>query len=238
MRLRRLKLLSTPEGRKEAMIDLRHWASLYPRWAAVVVLAMLLALGWVWDNLIGRSVEVIDGSTGRPLEGVYAIWHWGGDALPLSIQTVSTCYRIRVARTDQDERYRMPYWSWKILALFMMERGSGPLYYYPGYYYAGPESLLDGKNRVALWPDPRSVQDRLMAIRRDQSSADCMSFDDADQRKALSPVFDAMMKEAEALAVTPMHRISSDSVRFRYNILRFGTAEASRIEREIEGRKQ
>lgn len=235
MQLRRLKLLFTPEGRKEAVIDLRHWASLYPRRAAALVFAMLLALGWVWDNLIGRSVEVIDGSTGRPLEGVYAIWKWYGN-VPISPVLVSGCYRIQVASTDEDGRYHVPYWSWTIRSIFLLDKRSGADYYYPGYYEApSPEGRREGQ--VTLWPDPSPVQDRLMAIRRDQSSADCVSFEDDDQRRALSPVFEAMTKEAEAIAVTPMHKISSDSIRFTHNILRFGTEEASRIERQLEGRK-
>jgi len=234
VRFHRLKLLLTPEGRQEWVNDLRHWAKLYPKRAAAVVLAVLLGLGWVWDNLVGRSVQVIDGSTGRPLEGVYAIWQWQGD-VPIPPQGVSGCYRIRVARTDEDGRYRIPYWSWTIQAFFRIDRSSGEDYYYPGYYEApSPESRRDGQ--VILWPDPRSVQDRLMAIRGEQSSATCYSFSNEEQRRLLSPVFEEMTKEAEAIAVTPMHRISSESVRFVYNSLRFGTSEASRIERELEGR--
>jgi len=235
MRFHRLKLLLTPEGRKEWAIDLRHWAKFYPKHAGAVVLAILLGLGWVWDNLVGRSVQVIDGSTGRPLEGVYAIWRWKGHALPLSIQAVTSCYRIRVARTDEDGRYRIPYWSWTIWAVLAIDRGSGSAYYHPGYYEeSDPEARREG--HITLWPDPSSVQDRLMEIRRDQSGLQCAPFDDEEQRRELGPVYEAMTKEAEAIAVTSMHRISSDSVRFTYNILRFGTSEASRIERELEGR--
>lgn len=231
----RMQKLKTREGRAAALTALRAWSKTHPKKAGVAAVAGLLALGWVYDNYLSPTVQIIDGATGRPLDGVYVIAKWSG-SVPMPPESRTGCYRIRVTRTDDDGRYRMPSWSWAIGALISQGKGRRVIVYHPGYFEAlsQPERQED---QIVLWPDTRSVQDRLMAIRQDQTSAQCRPFEDAQQRRVLEPVYEAMWKEAESIAETPMHRISSDSVRWKYNILRFGEPEATRIERQFEGRK-
>lgn len=229
----RLELLRSREGRAAALAALRAWAKAHPKKAGVAAVAGLLALGWIYDHAVGRGVQVIDGSTGRPLEGVYAIWHWGGSP-PISWSTSSVCYRIRVARTDTDGRYRMPYWSWTISSLIAVQTGSGPIYYYPGYYKA-PPTTADDRSKVELWPDTRSVQDRLYAIDQDQTSAQCRSFEDKQQRRALEPVYKAMVDEAIAIGGETAGVAGYKNILHLYDILRYGSwQEVDRVREQAK----
>lgn len=231
MQLRRLKLLFTPEGRKEWAIDLRHWAKLYPKRAGAVVVAILLGFGWVLDSNLG-SMQVIDGSTGKPLEGVYVIAHWvGTPALPLA-QSRDNCYRLRVARTDAEGRYILPAWSWTIAALFQVDKGTSTAYYYPGYFEVPGHVDRHGSTAV-LWPDPRSVQDRLWMISGTQNSATCMSFENAEQRRALEPVFNAMVEEAIAIGGADAKVASYSNIIWFRDVFVYGSAEKAKRAREV-----
>ncbi len=57
------------------------------------------------------SGVVTDLYSGKPLPGVYVVWHWSGRKNAGFVDSQSICYRAAIATTDNSGRYVLPSWN-------------------------------------------------------------------------------------------------------------------------------
>lgn len=238
MQLDDIKRLGTVEGRQETYLALRAWAKAKPKKVAATALGVVLAILWVYDHY-GHPGRVFDGVTGEPLEGVFVIRRWAASG-SMGLHSRMGCYQMKITKSNAAGRYYLPRWSWSIIpgSLFASVSGRGAAFYKAGYYLAA-DPIYNTDERTWLWPDNRSVKDRLMALDRSIEDGFC---GDGDSYKSIRlPLYDAIAKEGTALAKSRTELGIANELRFRANALRYGSDEARRIsdeEDEKEGRRR
>jgi hypothetical protein len=234
MQIDGIKRLSTAEGRQEAYLALRAWAKAKPKRAAATALGIVLAILWVYDHY-GHPGQVFDGVTGEPLEGVFVIRGWAASG-SMGLHSRMGCYQLKITQSNAAGKYYLPRWSWSIIpgSLFASVSGQGTAFYKPGYYQAA-DPIYNTDERSWLWPENRSVKDRLLAL--DRSIEDGFCGDGNSYKSIRLPLYDAIAKEGTALAKSSTELGIANELRYRANSLRFGSDEARRISDE-EDRKE
>lgn len=179
-----------------------------------------------------RAEHVIDGSTGKPLAGVYVIARWDGTT-PMPAKAISGCYQLMVTQTDEGGEYSMSSWSWTPRALITQDSYRTVFYYKAGYTEAGKD---EGKDRdpVVLWPDARPARERLQYILHLETQSECGS---REQRKGkLIPLYQAVLNETRGIATTRDLALYLSSAIFQLEILELGyeAAQATLLKRDKE----
>ncbi|MEP7208123.1 MAG: hypothetical protein ABI920_14380, partial [Casimicrobiaceae bacterium] len=78
--------------------------------------------------------QVIDGSTGKPLQGVYVIGAWQVTTF-MPVHAVSACAKLDLTRTDRDGRFVLPNHSGRLLPRLFGTEDLNVYYFLPGYRF-------------------------------------------------------------------------------------------------------
>ncbi len=120
----------------------------------------------------GLEGKVIDGSTGKPLAGVYVIGAWQIN-IGLPGKSISGCSKLEVVRTDEQGRFALSTWSGSILAHLFGDENLNDYYYLAGYRWEKGRPI-SGES-VVLVPDTRTAIRQLDRIGELMEKADCGS---------------------------------------------------------------
>ncbi|MEO5699091.1 MAG: hypothetical protein ABIS17_04560, partial [Casimicrobiaceae bacterium] len=137
------------------------------RLMAYVVGALLIAVASSAAALEGR---VIDGSTGKPLEGVYVIGAWQVTTF-LPVHSVSACAKLDLTRTDRNGRFVTPDHSGRLLPRLFGTESLNVYYFFPGYRFERGKEWLN--EPVILVRDNRTNLARLGLLAELTTKADC-----------------------------------------------------------------
>lgn len=154
---------------------------------------------------------VVDARTGRPLEGVYVVARWRGDKLS-PVQAARGCYRVQLASTAADGRYRVEFPGRPTL------RPREIAFYKPGY-------RVEDAARDAAPTPLRPFAGTFMQRFAEYGSVwgrDC-----PDAGRVLRPMLEAMAAEAERLARTTAEREKAAGMRFELDVDIEGLAAAN-----------
>jgi len=201
----------------------------------LLIVIALLSIAPLYDQY-GHPVRVYDGSTGEPLEDVFAIGRWEASGLISMGSGRDICYKVLVARTGKSGVFFMPSWSWSARALLLEHYGGfyygkEPYLYKAGYYEAPQVSNPPGQR--LMWRDTRTAAERLSAIEHIQRRSRCLHIDDATEIVQLGPVHDTLVNEAESLASTLSERVVHSNMRWERNYLFYGPEVATEINRKM-----
>ncbi|MEP6636459.1 MAG: hypothetical protein ABJB97_07015 [Acidobacteriota bacterium] len=174
-----------------------------------LVLACSVACMCLATESLALEGKVIDGSTGRPLSGVYVIGAWVVSS-GIGVVAKSGCGKLEVTRTDEQGRFTLSKWSESILAHLIGDENLNVYYYMRGYRWEKGHPQLG--DTVVLIPDTRSALERLGYISETAGKADCGSIE--QRKKKALPLYRVMYEEASSLAST-----TKDQRRVRSNIL-------------------
>jgi hypothetical protein len=177
-----------------------------------------LTLAQESDALEGK---VIDGSTGKPLAGVYVIGAWQTN-IGIPGKSTSGCSKLEVGRTDTQGRFALSTWSGSVLAHLFGDENLNVYYYMRGYRWEkGSEALGE---TVVIIPDTRSALERIGHISELAGDADCGSGD--NQVKVALPLYHVMYDEAAALASSKAERRVLGTITFKIEVLEIGYQRA------------
>jgi hypothetical protein len=165
--------------------------------------------------------KVIDGSTGKPLSGVYVIGAWIGSS-GIGVVAKSGCGKLDVTRTDEQGRFTLPKWSGSILTLLFGDENLNDYYYMRGYRWEKGHPQIG--ETVVLVPDTRSPMERIGHISEIARDANCGSIQER-VKKAL-PLYRVMYQEAAALASNREERRVLDGILYRQEMLELGPEKA------------
>jgi len=203
----------------------------------LLIVIALLSIAPLYDQY-GHPVRVYDGSTGEPLEDVFAIGRWQASGLISMGSGRDICYKVLVARTGKSGVFFMPSRSWSARALLLEHyggfySGNEPYLYKVGYYEAPQAPNPPGKR--LMWRDTRPPEERISAINQDQRRAECLHIDQVQRAVQFAPLCDAMIKEAESLANTPIDRVEAGRVRWRCKYLLHGFGATEKLDSRGNG---
>ena len=139
--------------------------------------------------------KVIDGSTGKPLSGVYVIGAWVVSS-GIGVVAKSGCGELEVTRTDEQGRFTLSNWSGRILAHLIGDETLNDYYYMRGYRWEKGHPQIG--ETVVLVPDTRSPLERLGHISELAGKADCGSF--SERRVKALAMYRSMYEEAAPIA--------------------------------------
>lgn len=165
--------------------------------------------------------RVIDGSTGKPLSGVYVIGAWIVSS-GIGVVAKSGCGKLEVTRTDEQGRFTLSKWSGRILAHLIGDETLNDYYYMRGYRWEkGHPSIGE---TVVLVPDTRSPMERIGHISETAGKADCGSIE--ERKKNALPLYRVMYDEAAALASNREERRVLSTILFKQEMLELGYEKA------------
>lgn len=160
-----------------------------------LLLALILPLGAgcigprYWDGYAGK---VVDGDTGKPLDGVFVIARYWGD-LPAGGSFQSVCYHAAGTTTNAQGEYRMN------------PRFDTPDFYFDkrsdiDFFKAGYQSVYYKDGVGKLKKDTGNREKRLEELTRIVRTSDCRG--SGKSLRALYPFFEAIYYEAKSISVT------------------------------------
>jgi len=188
---------------------------------ALVFISVSFAIVLLPTRSYAFEGKVIDGSTGKPLAGVYVIGAWVVSS-GIGVVAKSGCGSLEVTRTDEQGRFTLSNWSGRILPHLFGDETLNDYYYLRGYRWEKGYSPI-GEN-VVLVPDKRSALDRIGYISELTGDADCGPVEER-VKKAL-PLYRVMYEEAAALASSKEDRRVLGTISFKIEILEFGYQRA------------
>ena len=187
-----------------------------PLLLAVSIGCMLLA-----ETSYALEGKVVDGSTGKPLPGVYVIGAWQV-IIPMPVEARSGCSKLEVVRTDEQGKFVLSKWSGSILAHLFGDENLNVYYYLRGYRWEkGSEATGEV---VVLVPDTRSPMEQLGRIGEPMGKADCGPLD--EQKTKALPMYRLMYEEAKSIAASYEERQSLSGMLFMVESLELGENQA------------
>ena len=165
--------------------------------------------------------KVIDGSTGKPLSGVYVIGAWVVSS-GIGVVAKSGCGKLEVTRTDEQGRFTLSKWSGSILAHLFGDENLNDYYYMRGYRWEKGHPQIG--ETVVLVPDTRSALERIGHISETAGKADCGSVEER-VKKAL-PLYRVMYAEAAPLVANRGERRVLLTILFKIEVLELGYDKA------------
>lgn len=169
----------------------------------IVVLAALWTVATSASAISGEAVAgvVLDKASGKPIPGAFVIASWFGHRASLA-HGESICYHVETVRADAAGAYRIPAWteefSWRramISSRMLSVRAFKPGYVEPAGAYSagGPVYLV-----------PQGPVDYLAYL--DELSKRSICPGAGTSRRNLYRLFDALVAQANLVAVTPAQR--------------------------------
>ena len=165
--------------------------------------------------------KVIDGSTGKPLAGVYVIGAWVVSS-GIGVVAKSGCGKLEVTRTDEQGRFTLSKWSGNILAHLIGDENLNDYYYVRGYRWEKGHPQIG--ETVVLVPDTRSALERIGHISELTGDADCGSVQ--EQIKKALPLYHVMYEDAVAIASNRDDRRVLSNILFKIEVLELGYEQA------------
>jgi hypothetical protein len=188
-----------------------------------VFLFLSMTLGCMLVVSPSHALEgrVIDGSTGKPLSGVYVIGAWIVSS-GIGVVAKSGCGKLEVTRTDEQGRFTLSKWSGSILAHLIGDENLNDYYYMRGYRWGKGHPQIG--ETVVLVPDTRSPLERIGHISETAGKADCGSIE--ERKKKALPLYRVMYDEAAALVTNPPERRVLLTILFKIEVLELGYEKA------------
>lgn len=169
----------------------------------IFVLAALWIVATSASAISGKVVAgvVLDKTSGKPIPGAIVIASWSGHRASLA-HGESVCYHVETARADATGAYRIPAWteefSWRTARI--SSRMLSVAAFQPG--YVEPAGAYSAGGPVYLVP---------------QGPVDYLAYLDACSKRSMCPgartsrhnlyrLFDALVAQANLVAVTPAQR--------------------------------
>jgi hypothetical protein len=165
--------------------------------------------------------RVIDGSTGRPLAGVYVIGTWRVD-IPFPGKSASGCMKLEIVRTDEHGEFALSNWSGSIMAHLFGDETLSDYYYVKGYRWEKGRPTIS--EIVVMVPDTEPPNRQLDRIGELMEKADCGPWE--DRRSKALPVYRLMYEEAQPLATSYQDRRSLSGMLFMIERLEVGEQQA------------
>lgn len=168
-----------------------------------------------------ETIQVIDGSTGKPLAGVHVVAAWDGSIAAI-VESKHACFRVDAAVSGRDGKFSIP-----------SRPGNGnprltdrqrTLTFYKRGYKGPPLPPDDGVRTVAMTPDESAGLERLRYIGFAANGASCGSME--RQRAVALPFRRAIYEESKDIAKTPEELGWVDGALFYIEVLKFGEAKA------------
>jgi hypothetical protein len=189
------------------------------------LLALGACIGFVQLSAPCQALKglIIDGTTGKPLGGVYVFGVWR-TSKPGIVESKSGCGKIEVSQSDERGRFALSNWSGSIITHFFGTENLNVYYYGRGYRWdKGYER--EGQT-VVLVPDTRSPLERLGYLDELIADSDCGSR--ADRIKYALPVYRLMYSEGRAIAPQPnrQERKALSNLLFEMERLELGYQQA------------
>jgi hypothetical protein len=189
------------------------------------VLALGACVGMVQLSAPCQGLEglIVDGSTGKPLAGVYVIGAWW-TSKPMAVVSKSGCGKIEVSQSDERGRFALSKWSGSILAHFFGTENLNVYYYARGYRWDKGLEMVG--ETIVLVPDTRPPLERLGHLSELIAKSDCGSR--RDRIKYALPIYRLMYSEGEAIASQSnrQERIALSNLLFSMEVLEFGYQQA------------
>ena len=160
---------------------------------AIFPFAVFRAIQYVVDTGV-----VIDGSTGKPLEGVHVIARWESQIFQ-GANSTHGCFKVASDISNRWGEFNVSSLSWNFSPV-LFDRERWQYFYREGYKLEGTLEETQGK-RIVMVPDPRTGYERINYVRDVGGGSGCGS--EREQRSALQPVFRAAVDEIRKLASTP-----------------------------------
>ena len=187
-----------------------------------LVLACSVAYMCLATQSFALEGKVIDGSTGKPLSGVYIIGAWVVSS-GIGVVAKSGCGALEVTRTDERGRFTLSNWSGRILAHLFGDEMLNDYYYMRGYQWEKGYPQI-GETVVHV-PDTRSPLERLGHLNELAGKADCGPFNER-KVKALA-MYRSMYDEAQAIASSYEERQALSGLLFMVEWLELGYEKAN-----------
>ena len=152
-----------------------------------------IMVGIVFAYHLGSGV-VVDEATGLPIEGVYVVARFSARAIT-PVNSSQVCFKVVSTRTDHAGRFMLWPLSWNFNPLLWL-RERQLLFYSKG--YAVPEQGYLYPLMVSMTPQPGVDLARIESIHAVGRRLGCGP--DAQQKKFVLPVYQAMVNEAREIA--------------------------------------
>jgi hypothetical protein len=159
-----------------------------------LVLACSVACMCLATQSFALEGKVIDGSTGKPLAGVYVIGAWVVSS-GIGVVAKSGCGKLEVTRTDEQGRFTLSKWSGSILAHLIGDENLNAYYYMRGYRWEKGHPQIG--ETVVLVPDTRPPIERVRYIGELTAKADCGPWEE-QKLKALA-MYRSMYEDARSI---------------------------------------
>ncbi len=190
-----------------------------------VLLVVAVGVGWLLVAMPSHALEgrVIDGSTGKPLPGVYVIGAWEV-VKPMFGKAISGCAKLELTRTDEQGKFTLSNWSGSVLAHLFGGEDLNIYYYLRGYLWENGHAQI-GEPAV-LVPDTRPAIDRLGHLNELTAKADCGSR--SERMKYALPLYRLMYAEAATIASksNQEERKALSNILFMIELLELGYKQA------------
>lgn len=168
------------------------------------------------------DVQVVDGTTGKPLEGVYVIATWD-IWRPMPVQSHTSCGKVEVVRTDANGHFVVSEHARGILVRLFGSELRHLRFYAPGLRVDEMRSPPDSV-RVYMRADDRNALERLRYLNELAGKTDCGSRPE-DQVGALT-LYKQFFKEGKGVAHTHDERAQLSSLEFDIERFELGYEEA------------
>jgi hypothetical protein len=161
------------------------------------LLVVACSIGCTCSATLSFALEgkVIDGTTGKPLSGVYVIGAWVVSS-GIGVVAKSACGKLEVTRTDEQGRFKLSKWSGRILPYLFGDENLNDYYYVRGYRWEKGHPQIG--ETVVLVPDTRPPIGRLRYIGDLATRADCGPWEER-RVKALA-MYRSMYEDAHSIA--------------------------------------
>ena len=151
------------------------------------------SVGVVFAYHLGSGI-VVDETTGLPIEGVYVVARFTARAIT-PVNSSQVCFKVVSTKTDHAGRFMLWPLSWNFNPLLWL-RERQLLFYFKG--YAVPEQSYLYPLRVSMKPQPGFDLARIESMHTVGRRLGCGP--DAQQKKFVLPVYQAMVIEAQEIA--------------------------------------